>query len=295
MRDRRSSRQALLKLLLAFLSGLISGTAVLQWLARLRKRRAMSRALIGWGGRRRRPIIGVTGSGSREEAALAGPLGVWCAESGFHVLTGGGGGVMQCVSRAFLYAREGQGGLVLGVLPGLPAAHAEDWTVAREQVTSKLLVDQSGGALRCAVVMGSCLEPVEERIVAPRGYPNEFVELAVHTHLPSSGGFGVSPLSRNHVSVLSVDVLVALPGGVGTASEVELAVRYGVPVCQFLGANGRIEGLSEPVAANSPAFERLEDVEAFVREALLMPRQRTSDTPRLQRRRTSHDGLELLG
>jgi len=286
MLSRKAPASAHMKLLITFISGLVSGTLLLQLAAGLRRRRARLLAEKRWHGRRR-PIIGVTGSGTHEELRLAWALGEWCALRGFHILTGGGGGVMRSVSRAYAQTREDQGGLVLAVLPGLPAAHAADWAAAREQVTSKLQVDQSSGALRCSLVLSSCLEAMEERIVPPRGYPNEFVDLAIHTHLPTSGGCGLSPLSRNHVSVLSADVLVALPGGAGTASEVELAVRYGVPVCRFLGRAGSIAGLSKAAAAASPAFAGLAPVQAFMEEALRRPRQPSSVPPGLHGRLTS--------
>ena len=65
------------------------------------------------------------------------------------------------------------------------------------------------------------------------GYPNEFVELAIHTHLPYSGTEGTHDLSRNHINVLSCAAIVALPGEAGTASEIELAIRYGKPVIAY--------------------------------------------------------------
>merc|ERR1712032_1606993 len=108
-------------------------------------------------GRGPRPIIGVTGSGSNEEDKLARSLGEWCARCGFHILTGGGGGVPTSVSRAFAHGRgveSGNAGLVLAVLPGLPAARASEWRTAREEVTSKLLVDQSTGSLQYSVELG---------------------------------------------------------------------------------------------------------------------------------------------
>ena len=59
------------------------------------------------------------------------------------------------------------------------------------------------------------------------GYPNPFVEIPIHTHLDESGREGTGPLSRNHLNVLSSSLVVALPGGPGTRSEIELAIRYG--------------------------------------------------------------------
>ena len=51
--------------------------------------------------RERLPIVGVMGSGSHPHADLAEPLGRWLAAQGVHLLTGGGAGVMEAVSRAF--------------------------------------------------------------------------------------------------------------------------------------------------------------------------------------------------
>jgi len=48
--------------------------------------------------------------------------------------------------------------------------------------------------------------------------------------LPSRGEEGGTPGSRNHLVVLSGDVIVALPGGAGTASELRLAREYARPV-----------------------------------------------------------------
>lgn len=97
----------------------------------------------------------------------------------------------------------------------------------------------------------------------PPGYPNPWVELAVFTHLPLSGARGGEPLSRNHLNVLSSNVLVALPGGAGTASEVRLARRYGVPLVAWLEAGGELS-----LPADTPSASSLEDVATFVRERL---------------------------
>ena len=62
------------------------------------------------------------------------------------------------------------------------------------------------------------------------GYPNPWVEIPIATHLPLSGEHGEEPLSRNHINVLSSAVIVALPGGGGTLSEIRLARRYAKPL-----------------------------------------------------------------
>ena len=65
------------------------------------------------------------------------------------------------------------------------------------------------------------------------GYPNESVEIRIFTHLFLTGNRGTEPMSRNHINILSSDVIIALPGGPGTAGEVQLALRYGRPVVVY--------------------------------------------------------------
>jgi uncharacterized protein (TIGR00725 family) len=96
------------------------------------------------------------------------------------------------------------------------------------------------------------------------GYPNPWVEVVIPTHLPLSGERGTEPMSRNHINVLAAEVLVALPGGLGTASEVTLAVRYRKPVIAFLEAASQLPGLPSSV----PLTASIQDVEEFVRSAL---------------------------
>lgn len=165
------------------------------------------------------PVVGVMGSGVRAHAELAAPLGRGLARMGVHLLTGGGGGVMACASRAFAEVGS-RAGVVVGVLPGRTGdTDPGQWT-------------------------------------SPPGYPNPFVELAVRTHLAALGADGDSAASRNHVNILSSDVVVALPGGEGTASEVVLALRYGRPLV-LLGDVGRARALgrAQPKAwaTESPA------------------------------------------
>jgi len=80
------------------------------------------------------------------------------------------------------------------------------------------------------------------------------------THLPLSGIRGAEPLSRNHINVLSSDVVVALPGTAGTANEVALALCYGRPLVAFLESRNEIPELPEEV----PVRSRFEEVRRFV-------------------------------
>jgi uncharacterized protein (TIGR00725 family) len=143
----------------------------------------------------RRHVVGVIGSGKTDVPSLTEPLGRRLALEGFHLLTGGGAGVMAGVSRAFAEHPHPRG-VVIGIVPG-------------------------------SIAKGI---PIYE---PKTGYPNDWVELVIYTHLPLSGVQGQDLLSRNHINVLSSDVVIVLPGGAGTASEVKLAERYRKPVFNF--------------------------------------------------------------
>jgi uncharacterized protein (TIGR00725 family) len=172
----------------------------------------------------RLPVVGVLGSGNVAHEERAQKLGRWLAGQGVHLLTGGGGGVMSAVSRAFSEV-QARRGLVIGIVPS--AKPGED------------------------------SEP-------RHGYPNPWVELAVFTHLHMSGQSGTNPMSRNHINVLSSNVLVALPGGAGTASEVSLSLRYGRPVVAYLRSRDEIPNLPAEV----PVENDLARIKEFVREKI---------------------------
>jgi len=137
--------------------------------------------------------VGVMGSGQDEHDELARPLGELLARLGVNLLTGGGGGVMLSVSRAFTSAPRIVG-ISIGIIPCLDAAH---------------------------------------RNIPKPGYPNPHVELPVFTHLSATGTQGWENLSRNHINILNSNVIIALPGGPGTASEIGLALEYGRPVMAY--------------------------------------------------------------
>lgn len=111
------------------------------------------------------------------------------------------------------------------------------------------------GVLRAADADPSLLAP---------GYPNPFVELPIRTHLPLSGPDGTDARSRNHINVLTADVVIAMPGGEGTRSETELAIRYRKPLVAYLDTRTEIPGLPESVNVCA----KLASVQEFVRKAL---------------------------
>lgn len=91
-------------------------------------------------------------------------------------------------------------------------------------------------------------------------YPNPWVEVPIRTHM---GKLGADAFSRNHVNVLTSDVIIALPGSTGTASEVALSIHYGRPLVLF-GDLARSRDLPDEVATASS----VDEVIAFVRDAL---------------------------
>jgi uncharacterized protein (TIGR00725 family) len=127
---------------------------------------------------------------------------------------------------------------------------------------------------RAGLVVG-IIPSGEDPAVPKPGYPNPYVELAIMTHLPLSGASGMDVLSRNHINVLTSDVLVALPGGTGTASEVALAVRYRRPIAAYLDDRSGIPHLPAAV----PNLTTLAEVQAFVQDHLQGVRPSGSDTP----------------
>jgi uncharacterized protein (TIGR00725 family) len=137
--------------------------------------------------------VGVIGSGTIEHEEYARAVGELVADLSLNLLTGGGGGVMTAVSRAYTQ-RQRSRGICIGIIP-------------------------------CATE--------KQRSTPKAGYPNEFVELAIYTHLPYSGRQGMHDLSRNHINVLSSAAIVALPGEDGTIAEISLALQYARPVIAY--------------------------------------------------------------
>ena len=175
---------------------------------------------------RRRPIVCVIGSGKEEWTDRATELGRWLATKGVHLLTGGGAGVMASVSQAFAEVPTRKG-MVIGVIP---------------------------------------CKPDDPRCLPKDGYPNPWVEIPISTHLPLSGMQGTDSMSRNHVNVLSSDVVIALPGGAGTASEAILAVQYGRPMIAYLEHETELPGLPEVVQVT----KSFTDVQRFLKTHLTL-------------------------
>jgi hypothetical protein len=156
-------------------------------------------------------------------SSLAKTVGTVVARQGFHLLTGGGLGLMKAVGEEFLNIKPRTGRLI-SILRADGTAHLSGtW-------------DEYGK-----------LDPKKERPKATRrtwkpNADNELAEILIRTHLPYSGALGHHDLSRNHINILTSDAIIFLPGGSGTFSELRLAWEYDKPILIFLGAYGSING-----------------------------------------------------
>lgn len=144
---------------------------------------------------RKLPIVGVFGAGTplaAERVRFAQAVGAMVAGLGGHLLTGAGYGVMAAAAEGFVSAAD-RLGLSIGIVPRDP--HGPFDRPNRD----------AGG----------------------RVYPNPFVEIAIRTPLPPRVEDWRTTPARNHVNVLTADAIIALPGGFGTANELDMAAEYG--------------------------------------------------------------------
>jgi hypothetical protein len=95
--------------------------------------------------------------------------------------------------------------------------------------------------------------PNDRRTLVP-GYPNEFVDIPVFTGMREA---------RNVINAKTPDVLVALSGGLGTLSEIAVAVRVGTPVIGLHCPPFSCEGPVDFTAA-----ETVEEVLALIERKL---------------------------
>jgi predicted Rossmann-fold nucleotide-binding protein len=143
---------------------------------------------------RKLPIVGVFGHGaslSEERVQLARAVGAMIARLDAHLLTGGGYGVMEAAAEGFVAVAD-HAGTSIGIIPckadGPLDSPNQSWD--------------------------------------GRPYPNSFVELAIFTPLPPRAANWQTTPARNHINVLTPHAIIALPGGVGTRNELDMAAFY---------------------------------------------------------------------
>src|SRR5215470_7343961 len=96
----------------------------------------------------RRKVVLVAGDGANPHREKSSVVGEWIAQAGYHLLTGGGDGVMVAVTEAFVES-AGRMGSAIGIIPGVAADRAGHFEYRTK---------------------GSA-------------YPNPFIDIAVFTHL----------------------------------------------------------------------------------------------------------------
>ena len=162
-------------------------------------------------------IVGVMASGdeslAKKHEGLAQQVGSAIAELGFHLLTGGGDGLMKVVGHAFL-----------------------------DKKRKLLKANQPAGNL-ISILRAMQLPQLKKggKRIWQANADNGLGEIVIRTHLPLSGKEGSDPLSRNHINALTSDLVVILPGDSGTLSELQLSSEYGKDIMIFVG-NGNVAG-----------------------------------------------------
>jgi len=165
-----------------------------------------------------RGVVGVVGFGeadlNKEEVARPGSKNNLIAQAydlgrqmahlqSVHLLTGGGGGIMEAVCHGF-YDVNPRAGISIAVIP--------------EGKTHPIGLIPTGR---------QALE-----------YPNPFVEIPIFTHL--AGKTPTTSTSRNPINIRTSNVLIVLPGGKGTEAEMQIAegkypaVAPGCPAIVYL-------------------------------------------------------------
>lgn len=166
------------------------------------------------------------GSGTTSTAE-AEDVGRLVARLGAHLLTGGGGGQMEAVSRGFTHSQL-RSGLCIGVLP------------SKEEGSQ---------------------EP-------PAGYPNDYVELPITTHLWLRGDRGAEVGSRHSINVMTSTAVVVLYGNEGTIWEAKLARQWGKPVALYLAPATRELPDADKLMAvfDEPPLGTLAELEHWLRD-----------------------------
>lgn len=142
---------------------------------------------------KRLPIIGVIGSHVDSHPEFSIPLGEMIAARGYHLLTGGGGGVMTSVAKSFT-SNPSRLGLCIGIVP---------------------------------------IEDVAEVKKLPHyTNPYIEVPIITHLTSRAVNGTAM-PMAHNEVNILSSDVIIGLPGLKGTKAETSMALVLEKPVILF--------------------------------------------------------------
>ncbi len=122
-------------------------------------------------------------------------------------------------------------------------------------------VENRKGLVVAVIPSSSPCSSSEEREAyeSPSGYPNPYSEVCIRTHLHLSGSMGKDIASRNHIIVLSADAVIALPGGPGTRSEIELTIEYKKSLV-LISPNGEWEEFANKVSTVKTVQDAVEKI-----------------------------------
>ncbi|MBP9838087.1 MAG: LOG family protein [Proteobacteria bacterium] len=175
------------------------------------------------------PIIGVMGSGKEEYAELSAEIGSTIAKLGYNLLTGGGLGVMTAVARAFMGVSNRKGQSI-GIIP-----------MERNP---------------------------QEGFISRQGYPNPYVEVPIYVPLGIPTAHDDFRITRNYVNILTSNVVIALPGSIGTRNEVALCLRLNKPVILY-GVSGFFRDMPEEI----PRTNHITEIVEFIKNSLALEKE----------------------
>jgi predicted Rossmann-fold nucleotide-binding protein len=86
----------------------------------------------------------------------------------------------------------------------------------------------------------------ETSFVPHNKYPNPYIEIPIMTPLGVYDPENPENITRNHVNILTSDIVIALPGMGGTRNEISLAQKFNKPLLLF-GPMTEFQDLSEDI------------------------------------------------
>lgn len=102
--------------------------------------------------------------------------------------------------------------------------------------------------------------PCADHGLTPKeGYPNPYVEITIYTPLPTHNLDDKDAVNRNHLNIMSSDLIIALPGTKGTKNEVDIVLTMKKPIIGF-GEEVQFEGFSSALEITN----NLHKIEKFI-------------------------------
>jgi len=188
----------------------------------------------------RRKVVTVIGSGdslSEDQRKHPRAVGAWIAAQGFHLLTGGGAGVMEAASEGFCSVERA--GLAIGVIPqGKPPEHYPNRWIELPVYTHLSGINPLGPDSRNPINVRSC-----HALVAFPGRSGTEAELRLALEWPRLQGALIACL-RDSERIGSLDVEALLRLNVPVAADADAVIAYLERNPRLRPAPGDTEGAS---------------------------------------------------